>query len=114
MAAGDIELQVLVGSGLSQPLIKALSAQCGNIHLHSWDMLLWQENHEYLVGSAHCFMRDLVMNHVVLVWRYTKVGKAWSPLGAHLVAMPLGCVITPLAYTTLEDNLVLALPPAWL
>ena len=112
--AGDIEVQVLAGSGLVQPLVKALSAQWGNIHLHSRDMLLWQENHEYLVGSAHCFMRDLVMNHVVLVWRYTKVGKAWSPLGAHLVAMPLGCVITPLAYTTLEDNLVLALPPAWL
>ena len=35
-------------------------------------------------------------------------------LGAHLVAVPLGGIIAPLAYTTLEDNLVLALPPAWL
>ena len=48
------------------------------------------------------------------VWMYTKVGTAWSPVGAHLVAVPLGGIIAPLAYTTLEDNLVLALPPAWL
>ena len=114
VAAGDIELQVLVGSGLFQPLIKARSAQCGNIQLHSRDLLLWQENHQYLVGSAKCCIRDLMMTHVVLVWRYTKVGKAWSPFCAHLVAVPLGGIIAPLAYTTLEDNLVLALPPAWL
>ena len=52
VAAGDIELQVLVGSGLFQPLIKSLPAQCGSIHLHSRGLLLWQENHQYIVGSA--------------------------------------------------------------
>ena len=50
------------------------------------------------------------MTHVVLVWKYTKVSTAWSPVGAHLVAVPLGGIIAPLAYTTVEDNLVLALP----
>ena len=96
------------------PLVKANSAQCGTIHLHSRDLLLWQENHQYLVGSAECCIRDMNMHHVVLVWRYTKVGNAWSPLGARLVALPLQAVIAPMAYTTVQDNLVLALPPAWL
>ena len=101
---------MLAGSGLSIPLVKARSAQCGNIHLHSRDLLLWQENQQYLVGSAECFIRDMNMNHVVVAWRYTKAGNAWSPLGAHLVALPLGKVIAPLAYTTMQDNLVLHLP----
>ena len=114
VAADGIELGVLAGSGLSIPLVKAWSAQCGNIHLHSRDLLLWQENQQYLVGSAECFIRDMNMTHVVVAWRYTKAGNAWSPLGAHLVALPLGKVIAPLAYTTMQDNLVLSLPPAWL
>ena len=114
VAAGDFHLEVLLGSGLFHPMVKASSAQCGNIHLHSKDLFLWKDSHQYIVGSAQCFVRDMMMNHVVVVWRYTKVGNAWSPLGAHLVAMPLGWVIAPVAYTILRDNLVLALPPAWL
>ena len=90
------------------------SFQVHTIHLHSRDLLLWQENHQYLVGGAECCIRDMNMHHVVLVWRYTKVGNAWSPLGARLVALPLRAVIAPMAYTTVQDNLVLALPPAWL
>ena len=78
------------------------------------DLLRWQDNQQYLVGSAACFIRDLFMIHVVLVWMYTRVGNAWSPVGARLVAMPLARVYVPLAYTKLEDNKVLALPPAWL
>lgn len=82
--------------------------------MHTLDMILWQDNHQYLVGSAHCFVRDMLMNHVVLVWMYTRVGNAWSPAGARLVATPLDMVYAPLAYTRLEDNKVLVLPPAWL
>ena len=114
VAAASIEWGVIAGSSLLTPLVKANSAQCGTIHLHSRDLLLWQENHQYLVGSAECCIRDMNMHHVVLVWRYTKVGNAWSPLGARLVALPLRAVIAPMAYTTVQDNLVLALPPAWL
>jgi hypothetical protein len=48
--------------------------------------------------------------HVVIVWRYTQVGNAWYPDGAHMVAVPLADIIKPLAYTSLADSLVLALP----
>ena len=114
VAACDHEWHVLAGSGLSPPLHKARSAQSGNMRLREKDLLLWKDNHQYLVGSAACFIGDILLNHVVLVWRYTKVGNAWSPVGASLVAVPLGGVIAPLAYTTVQDNLVMALPPAWL
>ena len=79
--------------------------------MHSRDLRCVQENHQYLVGSAKCFIRDLLMAHVVLVWRYTKVGTAWSHVGAHLVAVPLGGSRAPLAYTTLEDKLGAAIAP---
>ena len=49
----------------------------------------------------------------MLVWQYRQVGNAWSSVGARLVAMPLGQIIAPLAYTSLEENVVIALPPAW-
>ena len=114
VAADGIEMGVLAGTGLSIPLVKARSAQCGHINLHSRDLLLGQENKQYIVGSAECFIRDKNMNHVVVAWSYTKAGNAWSPLGAHLVALPLGKVIAPLAYITMQDKLVLALPRAWL
>ena len=110
----DLGWQVLVGRGMCPPLVQAQSGQCGNIHLHSKDMLLWQGGQQRLVGCAACFIRDMHRTHVVLVWRYTQVGTAWSPAGAHLVAVPLEDIIAPLAYTTLEDNFVLALPPAWM
>ena len=111
VAAGDMEWQMLAGSGLAPPLVKARSAQCGNIHLHTLDLLLWQDNQQYLVGSAACFIRDLFMKHVVvLVWMYTRVGNAWSPVGARLVAMPLARVYVPMAYTKLGWHC----PPAWL
>jgi len=114
VAAGDMEWQMLAGSGLAPPLVKARSAQNGNVHLHTLDLLLWQDNQQYLVGSAACFIQDMFMNHVVMVWMYTRVGNAWSPVGARLVTVPLARVYAPLAYTKLEDNKVLALPPAWL
>ena len=110
----DLGWQGLVGRGMCPPLVQAQSGQCGNIHLHSKDMLLWQVGQQRLVGCAVCFIRDMNRHHVVLVWRYTQVGSAWSPAGAHLVAVPLEDIIAPLAYTVLEDNLVLALPPAWM
>jgi len=109
-----MEWQMLAGSGLAPPLVKARSAQNGNVHLHTLDLLLWQDNQQYLVGSAACFIQDMFMNHVVMVWMYTRVGNAWSPVGARLVTVPLARVYAPLAYTKLEDNKVLALPPAWL
>ena len=105
---------MLASSGLATPLLKARSAQRGHICLHTLDLLLWQDNQQYLVGSAACFIRDTFMNHVVLVWVYTRVGNAWSPAGARIVAIPLDRVCAPLAYTRLEDNKVLVLPPAWL
>ena len=109
----DLGWQVLVGRGMCPPLVQAQSGQCGNIHLHSKDMLLWQER-QHLVGCAVCFISDMNQRHVVLVWRHTQVGNAWSPAGALLAAVSLEDTIEPLAYTALEDNLVLALPPAWM
>ena len=50
------------------------------------------------------------MTHVVFVWWYTKIGTAWFPFGAHMGAVPLGGVIAPLAYTTLQDGLVMVVP----
>ena len=114
VAASDIGWQVLAGSGMCPPLVKATYAQCGNNHLHSKDMLLCKGGQQHLVGSADCFIRDVLRQHVVLVWKYTQVGNAWSSVGAHLVLVPLGEVISPMAYTSLEDNIVLALPPAWM
>ena len=114
VAAGDMEWEMLAGSGFAPPRVKARSAQCGNIHLHTLDLLLWREDQEHLVGSAACFIQDLFMNHVVMVLMYTRVGNALSPVGARLVTVPLARVYAPLAYTKLEDNKVLALPPAWL
>ena len=90
--------------------MQAPSSQCGNLHLHPNGMLLWREGQQHLLGCAVCFIRDMNWRHVVLVWRYTKVGNAWSLVGAHVVAVPLEDIIEPLAYTSLADNLVIALP----
>ena len=110
----DLGWQVLVGRGMCPRLVQAQSSQFGNIKVNSNAMLLWQEGQQHLLGCAVCFIRDMIKRHVVRVWRCTKVGNKWSLAGAHLVAVPLDDIIEPLAYTSLAENLVHALPPAWM
>jgi hypothetical protein len=109
----DLGWKVPVGRGMCPPLVQTQTGQCGNIHLHANDMLLWQEGQQHLIGCAVRFIKDMNGHHVVLVRRHSQVDNAWSPAGAHMVAMPLEDIVNPLAYTLLRHNLVIALPLAW-
>ena len=75
---------------------KANSAQRGNLSLHKKGVFVYrQENDHYIAGSAECFIGDIMMNHVAIVWMYTQVGNACTPLDARLTAVPLGGAIAP-------------------